>query len=100
MKAEIIAIGSELLTPDRVDTNSLYLTAQLNRMGIEVIRKTVVGDSLGDLRDAFGRALERAEVVISSGGLGPTEDDLTRDAVAALLGRKLQRDPEVMGWIE
>ncbi len=53
MKAEIIAVGSELLTPDRVDTNSLFLTAQLNRLGVEVTRKTVVGDELGALRDAF-----------------------------------------------
>lgn len=100
MKAEIIAVGSELLTPDRVDTNSLYLTAQLNRLGIEVSRKTVVGDELGDLRDAFDQSMQRAEIVISSGGLGPTEDDRTRQAVADLLGRKLARDPAVMSRIE
>ena len=67
MKAEIIAVGSELLTPDRVDTNSLFLTAQLNRLGIEVTRKTVVGDELDALHDAFGGAMERVELVISSG---------------------------------
>src|SRR5271155_5522041 len=100
MKAEIIAVGSELLTPDRIDTNSLFLTAQLNRLGIEVTRKTVVGDELAALRDAFGGAIERADLVISSGGLGPTEDDRTRDAVADLLGRKLSRDPAVMARIE
>ena len=100
MKAEIIAVGSELLTPDRIDTNSLFLTAQLNRLGIEVTRKTVVGDELAALRDAFGGAIERADLVISSGGLGPTEDDRTRDAVADLLGRKLSRDPAVMNKIE
>ncbi|MBZ5696932.1 MAG: competence/damage-inducible protein A [Acidobacteriia bacterium] len=100
MKAEIIAVGSELLTPDRVDTNSLFLTAQLNRLGIEVTRKTVVGDELDALHDAFGGAMERVELVISSGGLGPTEDDRTRDAVADLLGRKLKRDPAVMSKIE
>ena len=88
LKAEIIAVGSELLTPDRVDTNSLFLTAQLNRLGIEVTRKTVVGDELAALRDAFHGAMERAELVIASGGLGPTEDDRTRDAVADLLGPK------------
>jgi len=65
MKAEIIAVGSELLTPDRVDTNSLFLTALLNRLGIEVTRKTVVGDELGALRDAFASALERVELVIA-----------------------------------
>jgi len=100
MKAEIIAVGSELLTPDRVDTNSLFLTSQLNRLGIEVTRKTVIGDELGDLRNAFDQAMQRVELVIASGGLGPTEDDRTRDAVADLLGRKLSRDPSVMSKIE
>jgi competence/damage-inducible protein CinA-like protein len=100
MKAEIIAVGSELLTPDRVDTNSLFLTAQLNRLGIEVARKTVVGDDLGDLRNAFDQAMQRVELVIASGGLGPTEDDRTREGVADLLGRKLTRDPAVMSMIE
>ncbi len=100
MKAEIIAVGSELLTADRVDTNSLFLTAQLNRLGIEVTRKTVVGDELADLRGAFADAMERVELVIASGGLGPTEDDRTREAVADLLGRKLARDPAVMSRIE
>lgn len=89
VKAEIIAIGSELLTPDRLDTNSLFLTEQLNRLGIEVVRKLVVGDQRGQIRDAFREALGRAELVISIGGLGPTEDDLTREALAELLGRRL-----------
>jgi nicotinamide-nucleotide amidase len=100
MKAEIIAVGSELLTPDRVDTNSLFLTAQLNRLGIEVTRKTVVGDELAALRNAFDQAAQRVELIIASGGLGPTEDDRTRDAVADLLGRKLARDPAVLKMIE
>jgi nicotinamide-nucleotide amidase len=100
MKAEIIAVGSELLTPDRVDTNSLFLTARLNQLGIEVTRKTVVGDDLAPLRNAFDEAAKRAELIIASGGLGPTEDDRTRDAVADLLGRKLARDPAVMSKIE
>lgn len=89
MKAEIIAIGSELLTPDRLDTNSLFLTEQLNRLGIEVVRKLVVGDQRSQIRDAFREALARAELVISIGGLGPTEDDLTRETLAELLGRRL-----------
>jgi nicotinamide-nucleotide amidase len=100
MKAEIIAVGSELLTPDRVDTNSLFMTAQLNRLGIEVTRKTVVGDDLALLRAAFEDAAKRVELIIASGGLGPTEDDRTRDAVADLLGRKMSRDPDVMSKIE
>ncbi len=100
MKAEIIAVGSELLTPDRIDTNSLFLTAELNKLGIEVIRKTVVGDKRADVREAFGTALARAELVISSGGLGPTEDDLTREAVAELLGRKLVSNIEILRGIQ
>jgi nicotinamide-nucleotide amidase len=100
MKAEIIAVGSELLTPDRVDTNSLFLTAELNKLGIEVVRKSVVGDSASDLREAFAQALERADVVISSGGLGPTEDDLTREALAELLGRKLESNLAVLRAIQ
>ncbi len=100
MKAEIIAVGSELLTPDRLDTNSLFLTAQFNRLGIEVLRKTVVSDELEEIRDAFREALERVEIVISSGGLGPTEDDRTRDAVAQLLGRRLELNPAVLRGIE
>ncbi len=100
MKAEIIAVGSELLTPDRVDTNSLFLTARLNQLGIEVTRKTVVGDELPLLRNAFDEAAKRVELIIASGGLGPTEDDRTRDAVADLFGRKLSRDPAVMSKIE
>jgi nicotinamide-nucleotide amidase len=100
MKAEIIAVGSELLTPDRVDTNSLFLTARLNQLGIEVTRKTVVGDDLAPLRNAFEEAAKRVELIVASGGLGPTEDDRTRDAVADLLRRKLSRDPAVMSKIE
>lgn len=100
MKAEIIAVGSELLTPDRLDTNSLFLTARLNRLGIEVVRKSVVGDDRTRLRDAFREALERVDVVIASGGLGPTEDDLTREVVAELLGRRLVRSEEILRQIQ
>ena len=86
MKAEIIAVGSELLTPDRLDTNSLFLTEELNKLGIEVLRKTIVGDNAEELSDAFAGALKRVELVISCGGLGPTADDLTRETVADLAG--------------
>jgi nicotinamide-nucleotide amidase len=96
MKAEIIAVGSELLTPDRVDTNSLYLTAELNKLGIEVLRKTIVGDKREELLNTFAGALERVELVISCGGLGPTADDLTRETVAELLGRPLGRDDRIV----
>jgi nicotinamide-nucleotide amidase len=100
MKAEIIAVGSELLTPDRQDTNSLFLTEELNKLGIEVLRKTIVGDNRELLAEAFHDALNRVPVVIASGGLGPTEDDLTRETVAELLGRKLRRNDAVARAIE
>src|ERR1700736_6622606 len=100
MKAEIIAVGPELLTPDRLDTNSLFLTEGLNKLGIEVLRKTIVGDQRDELTDAFAGALKRVDLVISCGGLGPTADDLTRETVADLLGRKLQRDERILHAIE
>jgi nicotinamide-nucleotide amidase len=100
MKAEIIAVGSELLTPDRLDTNSLFLTEELNSIGIEVVRKTVVGDDRDLLAEAFRDALNRVPLIIASGGLGPTEDDLTRETVADLLGRKLQRNEHILHYIE
>ncbi len=100
MNAEIIAIGSEMLTPRRLDTNSLYLTAELNNMGVEVVSKCVIGDHRDRLADAFRRALSRCEIVILSGGLGPTEDDLTREAVADALGRKLVFHPEIASALE
>jgi nicotinamide-nucleotide amidase len=100
VNAEIIAVGSELLTPFRADTNSLYLTEQLNQLGVEVIFKGVVGDDLRSVAAAAEHALSRSEVVIFSGGLGPTEDDLTREAVAQALGVGLHRDQEVLASIE
>jgi nicotinamide-nucleotide amidase len=92
MNAEIIAVGSEMLTPDRVDTNSLYLTGQLNKLGVEVVSKTIVGDDRDRLADAVAYALRRSPILILSGGLGPTEDDVTREAVAQALDRKLVFD--------
>jgi len=100
VNAEIIAIGSELLTPYRQDTNSLYLTEKLNQLGVEVIFKTVVGDSRERLTAAANQALSRAEIVIFMGGLGPTEDDITREAVSDALGLELRRDPEIIAGIE
>ena len=100
MDAEIIAVGSELLTPFRTDTNSLYLTEQINQLGVEVVFKCVVGDDLKRLVAAAQHALFRSEIVIFSGGLGPTEDDLTREAVAEALGVPLHRDEDVLAGIE
>ena len=100
MNAEIIAVGSELLTPERVDTNSLFLTDELNGLGVEVVTKCVIGDDLNRLADAVRRAVSRSEIVVLCGGLGPTEDDLTRDAVAAALDRKLVYHPEIADQLE
>ena len=92
MKAEIIAVGSELLTPDKTDTNSLFMTARLNEAGFEVHRKTVIGDSAEDIAELVLEALSRSALIVISGGLGPTEDDLTRQAVACALRRPLVVD--------
>ena len=92
MKAEIIAVGSEMLTPHRQDTNSLYLTEKLNQIGIAVIFKTIVGDRRRDLVNVVRTALGRVDIAILMGGLGPTEDDLTREAVAEALSLTLRRD--------
>jgi len=90
--AEIIAVGSEMLTPYRHDTNSLYVTERLNELGISVAYKTIVGDNLEHLTSAAQAAIHRADIAIFMGGLGPTQDDLTREAVAAALGVELKRD--------
>jgi nicotinamide-nucleotide amidase len=100
MDAEIIAVGSELLTPQRIDTNSLWLTDQLNALGVEVVTKSVVGDDRQRLADSVSLATGRSGVVVLTGGLGPTEDDVTRDAVASALGRKLVFHSEIVDVIE
>src|SRR5499427_2010073 len=100
MQAQIIAVGSELLTSQRLDTNSLFLTDQLNGLGVEVTTKYVVGDDRERLAHTVRRALANAEIVILSGGLGPTEDDVTRDAVAMALDRKLVFVPSISDAIE
>ena len=83
--AEIIAVGSEMLTSQRIDTNSLFLADHLNSLGVEVRRKLVIGDDRALLTGAVRHALLHVEIVILTGGLGPTEDDVTRDAVAVAL---------------
>src|SRR5687767_12744700 len=100
MVAEIIAIGSELLTPHRMDTNSLYLTNQLNHLGVDVAYKTLVGDHRQRLTEVIALAMRRADLVIAMGGLGPTEDDRTRECAAAALGRPLGRDDSLREAIE
>jgi nicotinamide-nucleotide amidase len=98
--AEILAVGSELLTPHRIDTNSLFLTARLNEIGIVVRGKSVVGDDRGDLAARLRDAIGRADVVITTGGLGPTDDDLTRDVAAEVLGRPMHVDAAIVAAIE
>jgi nicotinamide-nucleotide amidase len=92
MKSEIIAVGSEMLTPFRQDTNSLYLTEKLNELGVTVTFKTIVGDRRKDLVNVLTAALGRADIVVIMGGLGPTEDDLTREAAAETLSLALRRN--------
>jgi nicotinamide-nucleotide amidase len=99
LSAEIIAIGSELLSPNRADTNSLWLTDQLNRVGIDVKLKTIVGDDDARLEEVIKDAVKRSRVVITTGGLGPTEDDITRKVAARALGRRLTLDEDVLSEI-
>jgi len=100
VNAEIIAIGSELLTPHRQDTNSLYLAEKLNELGVEVRFKCIVGDDAESLTAAAKLAMRRSDIIIFSGGLGPTEDDLTRESVAEALGLTLQRDASILAKLE
>ncbi len=101
MNAEIIAVGSEMLTPERVDTNSLYLTGELNNLGVEVVAKCVIGDDRERAGACRCAARSRAlKSLCSSGGLGPTEDDVTRDAVAMALDRRQVFHAEISDGIE
>src|SRR5262249_29099662 len=93
--AEIIAVGSELLGTSRLDTNSLFLTEKLSSLGIDLLGKAVVGDRRNDLESFFRHALERVDLVILTGGLGPTDDDLTRDVVSDVLGLPMREDPAI-----
>jgi nicotinamide-nucleotide amidase len=100
MNAIIIAVGSELLTPARIDTNSLFLTEKLNSLGVEVVQKMVVGDDRKRLEAAISFAQTSADLILLTGGLGPTEDDLTRECVAASTGRGLGLDKEILTALE
>ncbi len=98
-QAEIIAIGSELLTPHRIDTNSLWLTSELNGLGIALRQKTIVGDDEQCLEDALRDAIKRSSIILSTGGLGPTEDDITRRVFARVLQRPLVFHQEILDHI-
>ena len=100
LSAEIIAIGSELLTPRFIDTNSVYLTEQLNALGIPVMMKTIVGDHESYLEHAVRGSLERTPLLLTIGGLGPTEDDITRNVVARVLQRQLILNDEILARIQ
>ncbi len=95
LSAEIIAGGSELLTPERSDTNSLWITERLNEIGIDVMMKTIVGDDEVRLTEAIKDSFKRSDIVITTGGLGPTEDDITRQVAAKALGRETEYREEL-----
>jgi nicotinamide-nucleotide amidase len=98
-RAELLAIGTELLVGETRDTNSGDLARQLTALGVEVQRATALPDRLGPVAEAFRTALERADLVVSTGGLGPTPDDLTREAIAQVVGSKPSVDPELEAWL-
>ena len=95
MKAEILSIGTELLLGQIVDTNANFLAQQLPALGLDLYYVSQIGDNLHRLADAFQRGLERSDVIITSGGLGPTEDDLTREAIAQVMGEQLEIQPHL-----
>src|SRR5438128_11220410 len=95
MRAEILSIGTELLLGQIVDTNANYLAQQLPPLGLDLYYVSQIGDHLQRLADAFRRGLERSDVIITSGGLGPTEDDLTREAIAGVMGERLESQPHL-----
>jgi nicotinamide-nucleotide amidase len=100
VNAEIVAIGSELLLGQIVDTNSAWMAQRLAEIGVNLFYKTIVGDNAGRMREIISQALERSDVVITSGGIGPTEDDLTREIVAEVTARPLILDPDLLQQIE
>ncbi len=95
MRAELVSVGTELLLGQIDDTNARWMSEQLAAIGVDVLRRQTVGDNLERIVDVIGQAATRADVVLVTGGLGPTEDDLTRDAIARLAGLELERDPEI-----
>src|SRR4051812_28043636 len=100
MKAEVIAVGSELLTPAHIDTNSLFITGRLNELGIELQAKSVTGDDRVSLEAIVRDTLRRTDLLILTGGLGPTDDDLTRDVVSEVIGEPLEYHAEIFEAIQ
>jgi nicotinamide-nucleotide amidase len=99
MKAEIISIGTEILLGQITDTNAPYLAAELPKLGIDLHLVTQVGDNRGRLAEALRRACDRSDIILTTGGLGPTEDDVTREAIADLRGEEMSLDPEIERWL-
>ncbi len=100
MQAELLAVGSELLVPGRQETNAATLTRYLLERGCKVVARTTIADDAQALTDSFRLALSRADLVIATGGLGPTEDDLTRECAATALGATLIREPSYVEWLK
>lgn len=96
MKIEVVTIGDELLLGFTIDTNAAHLARELASIGVEIVHRTTVGDIASDIADAVRSALDRTGAVITTGGLGPTSDDLTKPSIAELFGRKLYRDEEIV----
>src|SRR5829696_9939340 len=99
MRGEIISVGTEMLLGMIADTNAQYLAQQLAEIGVDVFWISQIGDNLGRVVEVFSRGLSRSDVIVVTGGLGPTEDDLTREAISATLGEKMEIDPELEQWL-
>jgi nicotinamide-nucleotide amidase len=99
MRSEIIAVGTEFLLGTSSDTDSTYLAGRLSSLGIDLFWISQIGDNLGRLTESLQRALDRSDIVITSGGLGPTEDDITREAIAAALGEEMTVDSDTEAWL-
>src|SRR5690242_20893546 len=95
MRAEILSIGTELLLGQIVDTNANYIAQQLPPLGVDLYYVSQIGDNLQRLAGAFRQALDRSDLIITSGGLGPTEDDLSREAIGEVFGEKLEVQPHL-----
>ncbi|MDH3599577.1 MAG: competence/damage-inducible protein A, partial [Candidatus Tectomicrobia bacterium] len=100
MHAEIVVIGTELLLGQIIDTNGAYLAQQLSNIGVDLYYKCTVGDNRGRMVETLKRAVDRSDIIITTGGIGPTLDDLTREAVAEVLGVELQLQPHLLDQIK
>src|SRR5258708_18156875 len=96
IRIEVVTIGDELLLGFTIDTNAAHLARALAAEGIEVVRRTTCGDSAASIADAVGDALDRTGAVLTTGGLGPTSDDLTKPSIAAVFGRAMRMDHEIL----